>query len=99
MPAGSEEIPFPPPFHVISPPRPLPGERLDLLVRGDYPARISVILPATNESVLLQRTVEQFQATLPRGGATHVEGSRPSPHPIVSFWPYWALFRSCAAAV
>ncbi len=64
-PAGSEEIPFPPPFHVIPPPRPLPAERLDLLFRGDYPARISVILPATNESVLLQRTVEQFQATLP----------------------------------
>ena len=64
-PAGSEEIPFPPPFHVIPPPRPLPAERLDLLFRGDYPVRISVILPATNESVLLQRTVEQFQATLP----------------------------------
>ena len=65
QPAGSEEIPFPPPFHVIPPPRPLPVERLDLLFRGDYPARISVILPATNESVMLQRTVEQFQATLP----------------------------------
>jgi GT2 family glycosyltransferase len=64
-PAGSEETPFPPPFHVIPPPRPLPAERLDLLFRGDYPVRISVILPATNESVLLLRTVEQFQATLP----------------------------------
>jgi GT2 family glycosyltransferase len=64
-PAAPEEMPFPPPFHVIPPPRPLPAERLDLLFRGDYPARISVILPATNESVLLQRTVEQFQATLP----------------------------------
>jgi glycosyltransferase involved in cell wall biosynthesis len=64
-PAGFEEIPFPPPFHVIPPPRPLPAERLDRLFRGDYPARISVILPATNESVLLRRTVEQFQATLP----------------------------------
>jgi len=63
--AGSEEVPFPPPFHVIPPPRPLPAERLDLLFRGDHPARISVILPATNESVLLRRTVEQFQATLP----------------------------------
>jgi glycosyltransferase involved in cell wall biosynthesis len=63
--AGSEEDPFPPPFHVIPPPRPLPAERLDLLFRGDHPARISVILPATNESVMLRRTVEQFQATLP----------------------------------
>ncbi|HKI02658.1 MAG TPA: DUF6065 family protein [Thermoanaerobaculia bacterium] len=32
---------------------------------GDTPMRISVILPATNESVLLRRTVEQFVATLP----------------------------------
>ena len=38
-PAGSEEIPFPPPFHVIPPPRPLPAERLESLFRGDYPAQ------------------------------------------------------------
>ena len=62
-----EEIPFPPPFHVIPPPRALPAERLEKLFRGDYPARISVILPATNESVLLRRTVEQFEATRPAG--------------------------------
>ncbi|MEO6194219.1 MAG: DUF6065 family protein [Thermoanaerobaculia bacterium] len=62
-----EEIPFPPPFHVIPPPRALPAERVKKLFRGDYPARISVILPATNESVLLRRTVEQFEATLPAG--------------------------------
>ena len=60
-----DEIPFPPPFHVIPPPRALPAERMEKLFRGDYPARISVILPATNESVLLRRTVEQFEATLP----------------------------------
>ena len=63
QPAGADEIPFPPPFHVIPPPPPAePGERL---FRGDYPMKISVILPATNESVMLERTVEQFVATLP----------------------------------
>ncbi len=66
-PADPDEIPFPPPFHVIPPPRALPAERTEKLFRGDYPARISVILPATNESVLLRRTVEQFEATLPAG--------------------------------
>lgn len=66
-PADPAEIPFPPPFHVIPPPRALPAERMETLFRGDYPARISVILPATNESVLLRRTVEQFEATLPAG--------------------------------
>jgi len=64
-PAAPDEIPFPPPFHVIAPPRTLPAERMEKLFRGDYPARISAILPATNESVMLRRTVEQFQATLP----------------------------------
>ena len=66
-PAALDEIPFPPPYHVIPPPQALPAERLEKLFRGDYPARISVILPATNESVLLRRTVEQFEATLPAG--------------------------------
>jgi glycosyltransferase involved in cell wall biosynthesis len=64
-PAKREEIPFPPPFHVIPPPAPLPAEELERLFRGDRELKISVILPATNESVLLQRTVEQFVATLP----------------------------------
>jgi hypothetical protein len=64
----SDDIPFPPPFHVIPPPP--PAEPSESLFRGassmgDYPLKISVILPATNESVLLQRTVEQFVATLP----------------------------------
>jgi glycosyltransferase involved in cell wall biosynthesis len=63
--ADAAEIPFPPPFHVIPPPRPLPAEQADRLFRGDHAARISVILPATNESVMLRRTVEQFAATLP----------------------------------
>jgi GT2 family glycosyltransferase len=60
-----DEIPFPPPFHVIAPPPVLPAAQAEQLFRGDYPARISVILPAANESVLLKRTVEQFAATLP----------------------------------
>jgi len=58
----SDDIPFPPPFYVIPPP---PAEASESLFRGDYPLRISVILPATNESVMLERTVEQFVATLP----------------------------------
>jgi hypothetical protein len=62
--AQAEEIPFPPPFHVIPPPA-LGAEQVEGLFRGDYPLKISVILPASNESVLLQRTVEQFAATLP----------------------------------
>lgn len=63
----SEDIPFPPPYHVIPPPPPLPDEELATLFRGDHPLRISVILPASNESVLLERTVRQFAATLPPG--------------------------------
>jgi glycosyltransferase involved in cell wall biosynthesis len=63
--ADAAEVPFPPPFHVIPPPQPLPAEQADRLFRGDHAARISVILPATNESVMLRRTVEQFAATLP----------------------------------
>jgi len=64
----SDDIPFPPPFHVIPPPP--PAEASESLFRGassmgDYPLKISVILPATNESLLLERTVEQFVATLP----------------------------------
>ncbi len=63
--AVEEEIPFPPPFFEIPPPPPLPAAQAAQLFRGDYPCKISVILPAANESVLLQRTVEQFAATLP----------------------------------
>jgi glycosyltransferase involved in cell wall biosynthesis len=66
QPAQREEIPFPPPFHVIPPPP--PGEPAERLFRGDHALEISVILPATNESVMLQRTVEQFVATLPAKG-------------------------------
>ena len=66
-PLDPDDIPFPPPFHAIAPPRALPAERLEKLFRGDHARRISVILPATNESVLLRRTVEQFEATLPAG--------------------------------
>lgn len=63
QPAETKEIPFPPPFHVIPPPPAV--EQPESLFRGDYDLRISVILPATNESVMLRRTVEQFVATLP----------------------------------
>lgn len=60
-----EDIPFPPPFHVIPPPPPLSAEQSAGLFPGDHAVRISVILPASNESVLLERTVNQFVATLP----------------------------------
>lgn len=63
--AEEEEIPFPPPYFVIPPPLAMPEAHTAQLFRGDYPLAISVILPASNESVLLQRTVEQFAATLP----------------------------------
>ncbi|HXU29111.1 MAG TPA: glycosyltransferase, partial [Thermoanaerobaculia bacterium] len=63
QPAALAEMPFPPPFYVIPPPPAV--EHPESLFQGDYPLRISVILPATNESVMLERTVEQFVATLP----------------------------------
>lgn len=58
--------PFPPPFHTIPPPAITPARTEAAMFQGHYPAKISVILPACNESVLLKRTVEQFAATLPR---------------------------------
>jgi GT2 family glycosyltransferase len=60
-----KEIPFPPPLYAIPPPQPMAEEKVAQLFQGTYPANISVILPAANESVLLKRTVEQFVATLP----------------------------------
>jgi GT2 family glycosyltransferase len=60
-----DEIPFPPPLLVIPPPPPMPAEQVARLFRNETAVGISVILPATNESVLLRRTVEQFAATLP----------------------------------
>lgn len=62
-PAQPGEIQFPPPLHVIPPP--LPVEQPDRLFRGDRALKVSVVLPATNESVLLERTVAQLVATLP----------------------------------
>src|SRR5262249_14105470 len=56
---------FPPPFHKIPPPAITPASSQAAVFKGHYPAKISVILPACNESVLLKRTVEQFSATLP----------------------------------
>ena len=62
---SEEEPEFPPPFFIIPSPEPLSAEAAAQLFRGDYPANLSVVLPAANESVLLQRTVEQFAKTLP----------------------------------
>ncbi|MBX3011292.1 MAG: glycosyltransferase family 2 protein [Caldilineaceae bacterium] len=59
------EIPFPPPYYVITPPPAMPGAAELYFARCGYPRTISVILPAANESVLLKRTVDQFVATLP----------------------------------
>lgn len=59
------ERPFPPPFHKIPPPAIAHARTEAAVFQGHYPAKISVILPACNESVLLRRTVEQFSATLP----------------------------------
>mgnify|MGYP000523543332 CR=1 FL=1 len=50
---------------MIPPPPPLSPEEEATLFRGDHPLRISVVVPASNESVLLERTVRQFAATLP----------------------------------
>ncbi|MEE9354945.1 MAG: DUF6065 family protein [Methylococcaceae bacterium] len=60
-----ETAPFPPPFHELPPPQPMATDTVTNLFRGSHPRKISVVLPSANESVLLQRTVEQFQATLP----------------------------------
>lgn len=57
--------PFPPPFHQIPSPVITHARTEAAVFKGHYPAKISVILPACNESVLLKRTVEQFSATLP----------------------------------
>jgi glycosyltransferase involved in cell wall biosynthesis len=56
---------FPPLFHRIPPPAITPARTQAAVFKGHYPAKISVILPACNEAVLLKRTVEQFSATLP----------------------------------
>src|SRR5262249_1582414 len=57
--------PSPPPSPPTPPPPPLPASVAATLFTGDSPATISVIVPACNESVLLQRTAEQLAATLP----------------------------------
>jgi glycosyltransferase involved in cell wall biosynthesis len=63
--AGVEQPEFPPRMVQIRPPRLLSGAEAAALFRETHPLHLSVILPAHNESVLLQRTVEQFEATLP----------------------------------
>lgn len=63
--AEPEEEVYPPPYHTIPPPPPLAETEAARLFAGTHPAKISVILPASNESVLLERTVKQFVETLP----------------------------------
>ncbi len=77
---NDEDVPFPPPFHVIPPPPLLPADQMAHLFKGDYAARISVILPAANESVLLKRTVEQFVATLPENSEVIVVDNGSTDH-------------------
>ena len=60
-----DEALFLPQGYVIPPPKPMAKDAVGRLFKGTYPAKISVILHASNESVLLKRTVEQFEATLP----------------------------------
>jgi glycosyltransferase involved in cell wall biosynthesis len=55
----------PPPLQTIKPPEPLPEAVVNSLFSPTTDVKISVVLPALNESFFLQRTVEQFQATLP----------------------------------
>ena len=60
-------MPFPPPFFPIDPPQPaLAPARIHHLLGNGRGPKISVILPTLNDSVLLKRTVEQFQDTLPQ---------------------------------
>jgi glycosyltransferase involved in cell wall biosynthesis len=46
-------------------PRPVPAGEALALFRATSPLRVSVVLPSCNEAAYLQRTVEQFRATLP----------------------------------
>jgi glycosyltransferase involved in cell wall biosynthesis len=55
----------PPPIVFTHMPAPVAPEQAAGLFRGHAPRTLSVIIPAANESFYLQRTVEQFQATLP----------------------------------
>jgi glycosyltransferase involved in cell wall biosynthesis len=54
-----------PPIVYPSVPAPVDPAEATALFRGDAPLKMSVVLPAANESVCLRRTVEQFRATLP----------------------------------
>jgi glycosyltransferase involved in cell wall biosynthesis len=93
-PASGVEPDFPPPVLQIRPPRLLSNAHAAALFRGTHPLHLSVILPAHNESVLLQRTVEQFEATLPERSEIIVVDSgssdgcaaflRRADHPLVS---------------
>lgn len=61
----ASEEPFPPPFHKIPSPVITSAGTQSVVFQGHYPVKISVVLPACNESVMLKRTVEQFSSTLP----------------------------------
>lgn len=60
-----DEALFLPHPHVIPPPPIMDEESRRRLFKGTHPARISVIMAASNESIFLKRTVDQFEATLP----------------------------------
>jgi GT2 family glycosyltransferase len=60
-----DEVLFLPPLELLPSPEPMAQDVIQTLFKQTYPVHISVILAASNESVLLQRTVEQFEATLP----------------------------------
>lgn len=54
-----------PPIAFATLPRPVPEGEANALFRGSAPLKISVVLPAANEGPFLQRTFDQFRATLP----------------------------------
>ena len=93
-----DEIPFPPPYFAIPAPKPLPDAVVARLFRRTRAVSVSVILPAFNESVLLRRTVEQFEATLPDDGEIIVvdngslDGS--ADFLLERHWPRVSLVRS-----
>jgi glycosyltransferase involved in cell wall biosynthesis len=64
-PGASSVAKEPPPIAFGSLPRPVPEAEALARFRGGRPRRITVVVPACNEYPLLQRTVEQFQRTLP----------------------------------
>ncbi len=65
IPATPQTLADLPPIHFSTLPRPVPEAEALAQFRRPDGVRISVILPACNEWPFLERTVEQFAATLP----------------------------------